>query len=584
MLQPEYLFHVADKVVELWEQLNLFAVKDICRRIADAGKHMTASAEWQIYKMEQSGMAADDIRRGVKRILGLSDREVKQIFEEAAVKSHNNDADVYAKAGVKSSPFGTKQAQKSMQVYYEQTNGEFRNFTRTMAVQTQQEFINACDEAFLSVQSGLQSREQAIRTAIDKAAVNGLYIYYPSGHRDTLEAAVRRAVTTGVNRAAIQLCIDECDREGTNFIRITAHTGARVSEDDPIANHAGWQGKTYRIWPNKPDFWGELADFALDGNERNYPLLEEATGYPSNPLGFGGYNCRHSGRPAIPGIIPDRVPDIDPEENKEKYERSQQQRAMEREMRKLKRKIEGEKAAAEVLDDPVLDDQIRIHEADYQRRLNQYYDFCDKHGLTRQTERLYTGGNSLSYSSKVHDSEIHRTRRGKAGIAEKKAFLDITSDVMASATPDSHRVEDMIEYVSNNVTYRLDGKHVVLKYSAKEMRIAELLQHKIGGKIHMVPKVNNPPSISTPDYIFRARKYDLKEISTAGKNVLYNALSKKKRQAHSFILDISGNPLSDTEIKRQIADLYRSQHMRFLDEIILIRDNQILGIYKRAKK
>lgn len=80
MLLPNYLQHVADTVVALWEQLNLFAVKDIARRITDAGDHMTASADWQKYKMEQAGQTAAEIRKEVKRITNVhSDKPRKSV-------------------------------------------------------------------------------------------------------------------------------------------------------------------------------------------------------------------------------------------------------------------------------------------------------------------------------------------------------------------------------------------------------------------------------------------------------------------------------------------------------------------------
>ena len=80
MLHPNFLAHVADKAVALWEKLNIFAARDMARRIADAENHMTASADWQKYKMEQAGQSAEEIRKEIRKTLPLSEKQIKEIF------------------------------------------------------------------------------------------------------------------------------------------------------------------------------------------------------------------------------------------------------------------------------------------------------------------------------------------------------------------------------------------------------------------------------------------------------------------------------------------------------------------------
>ncbi|MCC2725351.1 hypothetical protein G5A92_05310 [Blautia massiliensis] len=47
------------------------------------------------------------------------------------------------------------------------------------------------------------------------------------------------------------------------------------------------------------------------------------------------------------------------------------------------------------------------------------------------------------------------------------------------------------------------------------------------------------------------------------KNVLYNAVKKKKRQAGNFIFDITDCPLKEGEIMEQVNNLFRSTHLSF---------------------
>ena len=161
--------------------------------------------------------------------------------------------------------------------------------------------------------------------------------------------------------------------------------------------------------------------------------------------------------------------------------------------------------------------------------------------------------------------------------------VDVTEEWIKGATPNSHEIVDLSEYTSNGTTYKVDGKHVLLDYSDKEKQVAQLLERELGGEISMVPRVLNPPGISTPDYMFRGEAYDLKELSGTSKNLVYNVISKKKRQAGNFVLDISKCPLDEDGIYKQVDDIYWSRHTAFVDKIILIKDDQIRKILIRKK-
>ena len=163
-------------------------------------------------------------------------------------------------------------------------------------------------------------------------------------------------------------------------------------------------------------------------------------------------------------------------------------------------------------------------------------------------------------------------------------FEDVTDEWKKKATPNSHNVEEIYKYKIKDSVFTVDGKNVLLDYSDKERRIAELLKEELGGKISLVPRVLNPQGISTPDYIFRDEAFDLKELSGTSKNLVYNAIAKKKRQAPNFILDISKSPVDENEITRQIEEIYWSRHTMFVQKIIVIKDEKIRKIYKRNRE
>lgn len=163
-------------------------------------------------------------------------------------------------------------------------------------------------------------------------------------------------------------------------------------------------------------------------------------------------------------------------------------------------------------------------------------------------------------------------------------FSDQTEKWYEGSKPNSHKIKDLYEYTVNDVSYKVDGKNVLLDYKPKEKMVAECLEREFGGELAMVPRILDPQGISTPDYIFRGESFDLKELHGSSKNLIYNAISKKKRQSLNFVLDCSDCPLPDDEIRRQIEYVYWSRHTSFVDKIIVIKDNQVKSVFERNKR
>lgn len=227
------------------------------------------------------------------------------------------------------------------------------------------------------------------------------------------------------------------------------------------------------------------------------------------------------------------------------------------------------------------------------RRERQQYAERQEKKYNRLSQFSLDPENQEKYEQKQKEWKHVRMRTGSVDSREHIDFRDleklqgvkdITEEWKKTATPNSYDIEEIRQYKIGDSVYTVDGKNVLLDYSDKERRIAELLKGELGGKISMVPRVLNPQGISTPDYIFRNEAFDLKELSGTSKNLVYNAIAKKKRQASNFILDISKSPLDENEIIRQIEEVYWSRHTMFVQKIIVIKDGKIRKIYKRNRE
>lgn len=142
-------------------------------------------------------------------------------------------------------------------------------------------------------------------------------------------------------------------------------------------------------------------------------------------------------------------------------------------------------------------------------------------------------------------------------------------------------VSELQEYIIKGTAYKVDGKHVILHPTEQEREVAAILSEKYGKKVEYVPQVMVPQGMKTPDYLVDGEHFDLKSPTGRSKDLLYNVVAKKRKQASSFIFDVTDCPLSEDEIIKQAEALYFSRHTRFIDKIVIMKNGEILKAYGR---
>lgn len=143
-------------------------------------------------------------------------------------------------------------------------------------------------------------------------------------------------------------------------------------------------------------------------------------------------------------------------------------------------------------------------------------------------------------------------------------------------------VSDMVYWEHEGIKYHVDGKHIALDYSAKEKEVAEWLAKKFGVNVQIVPKVNYPLGIPTPDYLINGSRFDLKEIKGAGKNVVDNNMRKSKKQANNFVLELLNSDISNEEVLRQLENIYKSGR-REVNTVVIKKGDALIDIIKKRK-
>lgn len=434
MLKPEYFDGKEQRMMELYQQLSEFILKEAARFLITAGK-ITPTADRLLQRLRLMGETQAEIEKKLEVLTGLSRKELRSLLQDAVLTSWETDAAPFREIGINlSDPLKNPAVIRIMDAQYKRSQGELQNLTGTTMRQTNIDLINMLDEADMRVAAGVQSYSAAISDILDRYAHRGIYVDYPTGARRTLEAAVMCCVRTSMAQMAGQLTMEFVKEAGTNLVIVSAHSGARTAQKGrpPYADHSAWQGSPYYVSDadierltdvkGKIEASGEKAGGSP--NTGNYPDFVKTTGYgESDGLGLCGYNCRHSFSPYDERIgNPWRDKDgnlidgagnrIDSEESKQKYLDSQRLRAIERDIRAIKRQL----VVKEQLMQGASEEDLKRLQPEYDKlaydlvqQNKKYNDFAKEHNLQPQYGR-----------TKLADFGREQTKAANAGARRYK--------------------------------------------------------------------------------------------------------------------------------------------------------------------
>ena len=391
---------------------------------------VSGSTDHQAEILQLSGLLYEDIIQIISSRTDACTSQIKALFEDAGVSVVDIQNELHGDA-----PIDIRQdaaMKQLLEADYHRTLKTMKNLTRTTASESQTAFISVCDRAYMQVSSGAFSYQEAVRMAVRELGTQGAYVRYPTGHRDRIDVAARRCVLTGVSQAAGEISRKNAEYLNTDFMELSAHSGARPE-------HARWQGQLV-------DLSGKRTGEIIDGLR---VLSVSDIGYGTG-RGFKGWNCRHDWYPYIVGIS---TPNYTQEQLKKldepcidyngkmytEYEISQIQRYRERKVRKLKRETMALQTAYDNAEDAGL--KTKLH-GDYSAKAlrlkkaeRELADFCKatKQDRDRFREQVYGFGRSEAQRA-VHGAKVQNIRneiKSKYGsIAERALTVEEQRDII----------------------------------------------------------------------------------------------------------------------------------------------------------
>ena len=413
-MQPKEMEHLPLQLEKMFLELQNRIMRDVVRRIKKTGG-ITSTADYQLNRIQIIGNSTEFIESEIKRLSGLTDPELWEIYDTVIEKDYTRTKEIYEQVNAHFTPYeDNEQMQTWAKAILSQTKHEIQNITRSMGFALDyggkkvftpfsEYYQKYLDRACMNIVTGAFDYNTVLRRVVKEMTASGIRtVNYASGYGNRVPVAVRRAVMTGVHQLAAQINEQVAKNLGTDTYEVTWHAGHRPSH--------WWGGNVYTKQ--------ELISICRLGDVD----------------GLCGANCKHSYFAFVEGVsvrtyTPEQLREMEANEQITRsyqgkiynaYEAQQRQRTLETRMRKQRSDIDLlKKGKASQLD-------IQAAQAKYLNTLREYQGFSKKMELPEQMQRVYMDGLGRVLSGRIFESRISNIKKETA---EKIFDVEITKEM-----------------------------------------------------------------------------------------------------------------------------------------------------------
>lgn len=387
-MTEEDKLYLAQPLTDIYTAMETDLMMAIAEQLARDGE-ISPSSEWRLRKLAEAGALTKTAMKIIASYTGIQSEMLAEAVEIAALEVINDLEPAFAKMAadglVSAAPeIPASVTARSVVSHYRRQAATDLNLVNTVmqykAVSSykylvnkmydetkRQEALNNMGKHTLSVVTGAESRQAAVRNCIREFSRNGIPAFVDKAGREwSPEAYVNMDIRTTVSNTAHAAQDAVCDRYGVDLIEISSHMGARPK-------CAPYQGKVFSR--------GGQSGIAYDGKGDAVPYSPLSETSYGQPDGIFGINCRHKKYPFVSGASFRTYFPYDEEENAERYKAFQKQRYMERRVREASREAEMLKIAGD--EQGAKDARLKAR-----NRRAEYRKYCSDNGLKERNDRL----------------------------------------------------------------------------------------------------------------------------------------------------------------------------------------------------
>lgn len=217
----------------------------------------------------------------------------------------------------------------------------------------------------------------------------------------------------------------------------------------------------------------------------------------------------------------------------------------------------------------------------YLNKMNVYqrHSAADDKMVVYHTKGLVLGDNLPPINNHFHYCRSTITYQIDKDI--RKMNVDITNKWLKKKRLfGKHYEVNMLDnvFLYKGKKYIIDGHNVKYEFRKGEKEFAVWLSNNSNKKITLLPKINVPESIKTPDYIIDNEYFDYKYTTGASNQLIFHNLYGKESQSSNFIIEINNKKLSMADLYEQVEYTYKK--LNWVDKIAIKKEENFV-IFKR---
>lgn len=458
-------------IISMYNQIELEIIEKIAEHF-NINEEFINSDYWYLEKLKELGGLNNETIRLLEKHTGKTKKELLKAMKDIGINSiPTEQLNIANNRGLLDPQLiiNSVNIQNIIKYSYDEVEKQFLQLNKTIEEQVRKTYTDIVTQAYIKVNSGLYSYQEAILESLDDLGTKGISILTYQDKNGLVRnydvvGTVRRDLLVATRGVAGKVNEEVIKESGNHIIRVSHHFGARTGDGgENYTNHAWWQELQFFCW----NYDGKATE-----EEKKLPDFMEHCNY-GDVQGIVGINCKHFFTVWYGTIQKDKL-DFSYSENEEQYKNLQQQRYLENGVRKWKRK----QVVAKASQDEENYNKASSKTKEWQERLKT---FTEDNELKRDYSREHI--KDYKVSTKLNNNDTMSKNKNNEGKElqyickiDKEKFKGIspsiiTDEVILTDKQRQHIIErhpEIYELVKDRFDEIIENPDFIMKDNSRE--------------------------------------------------------------------------------------------------------------------